>query len=237
MIKFLKLNKLNFLLILIFIFYILNKIDFYQNVRGIIKNSEKDRITNIYGYCGGESIGYLKYLKTKYNFDSNPQIVNYDRTAPNLWSIFNTNNSQTSKVFKILLNYPGKEINVNPTKINDNLFEIYDIDFLGPLSNNFKIKLDNNKSINNLNLKFFTQDDTGNLKEIKNIKATKNLSENFFFINYNLEKININEKKLFLKIISDKLITDTNISFKLINKYQVDKLEILDKYENCYLVK
>ena len=86
----LELKKQN-LFILLFIIIVLiftNKISFYNNLINLIKFNEEQRITNFYGYCRGESIGYLKYLKKKYKFDNNPEIINFKHTHPTNWSIF-----------------------------------------------------------------------------------------------------------------------------------------------------
>ena len=237
MIKFLKLNKLNLLLILIAIFYFLNKTNFKQNLHSIIKINQNERINNLYGYCGGESIGYLRYLKSKYNFNFNPQIINFDRTAPNLWAIYNTNKSLTNLDYTIILNYPGEEIDVNLFKIKDNFFEIYDMDFLGPISaDEFKISI-KEKEINKIKLEFFTKYSSNDLYKIKNLDIKKSSGENFFKVNFDFKELKISEKKLFLKISSKKLKNNTDVTLKLTNKYQIDKLEILDQFKNCYLTK
>ena len=40
----------------------------------------KKKIENIYGYCAGESIGYLRYVNNKIKFSSNPLVVNFKHT-------------------------------------------------------------------------------------------------------------------------------------------------------------
>ena len=79
MINHFKLKKFNFLLILICLFFLMNKTDFIKDFYKVIKFNEPSRIVDRYGFCGGESIGYLRYLKEKFNFKSNPKIINFIR--------------------------------------------------------------------------------------------------------------------------------------------------------------
>ena len=51
------------LIIFIFIILLLDKTDFIKNFIKVITVPYSDRLIKIYGYCGGESIGYLMYLK------------------------------------------------------------------------------------------------------------------------------------------------------------------------------
>ena len=71
MINYLKLKKFNFLLILICLFVLMNRTDFIKDFSRVLKFDEPSRIVDRYGFCGGESIGYLKYLNEKFNFKSN----------------------------------------------------------------------------------------------------------------------------------------------------------------------
>ena len=63
-------NKKIFLNLLIFFFFIvlLFKTNFIKNIISVYNLNENDRLIRTYGYCGGESIGYLKYLKKEFNF-------------------------------------------------------------------------------------------------------------------------------------------------------------------------
>ena len=110
MINHFKLKKFNFLLILICLFFLMNKTDFIKDFYKVIKFNEPSRIVDRYGFCGGESVGYLKYLKKKFNFKSNPKIINFIHTPPTNWSIYDSKKDNFKSDFEILINYPGKEI-------------------------------------------------------------------------------------------------------------------------------
>ena len=90
----------------------MNKTDFIKDFSRVLKFNEPSRIVDRYGFCGGESIGYLKYLNEKFNFKSNPKIINFIHTPPTNWSIYDTNRINFKSDFEILINYPGKEINI-----------------------------------------------------------------------------------------------------------------------------
>ena len=51
------------------------KTNFFRNLAEVALYKFDDRIINKYGYCSGESIGYLLYLKKKYQIKDNPKIV------------------------------------------------------------------------------------------------------------------------------------------------------------------
>ena len=51
-------------------------------------------------------------------------------------------------------------------------------------------------------------------------------------------KLNFGKKNIFLRITSEKgVYTDDDIKLIFKNKYQLDKLKILDNFQNCYLIK
>ena len=90
MIEYIK-NKKIIILLLITIFFGI-KTNFFKNISELVQYDYNERLINNYGFCSNESIGYLKYLKKKYNITDNPQIINYAQ-APNVtWSIINTQN-------------------------------------------------------------------------------------------------------------------------------------------------
>jgi len=100
-----KKSQITVLLILIIVVGI--KTNFFRNLAEVSLNKYDDRIKIRYGYCGDESIGYLLYLKKKYQIKDNPKIVNYRQNPQVNWAIINTKIiNKNSKKF-ILLNYPG----------------------------------------------------------------------------------------------------------------------------------
>ena len=238
MINYLKLKKFNFLLILICLFVLMNRTDFIKDFSRVLKFDEPSRIVDRYGFCGGESIGYLKYLNEKFNFKSNPKIINFIHTPPTNWSIYDTNRINLKSNYEILINYPGKEIDIK-LPLNDKQFFLLK-------KNNYSLKNSSkeiikfyleDKTIENLDIEFFSSENFKIKKKISslNIKISDN---NSFIIENSGNKLDFGKKNIFIKITSEKGIYK-NDDLKLIfqNKYQLNRLEVLDNYQNCYLIK
>ena len=133
--KFLKKRFIFFLLILFALLYKINPI---KNFSEIISYKLPERLENMYGYCGGESIGYLRYIKKEFDLKANPEIINFVHTPPNLWSIYEAkfNNYKSDK--KIVLNYPGKKIQIDLVSLGNNIFEFKDPYYFSTISKNIK---------------------------------------------------------------------------------------------------
>ena len=101
------------ILLLILILYCGINTNFFRNLAEIVLFKFDTRIKNTYGFCSEEIIGYLLYLKEKYEIKDNPKVVNYIHTPNVTWAIINTKKiDKNSKKF-ILLNYPGSEFKIN----------------------------------------------------------------------------------------------------------------------------
>ena len=239
MIEYFKVKRINILLVIICLFFLLDKTNFIKDFYRVVKFDEHSRIVDKYGYCGGESIGYLKYLKQKYNFKSNPKIINYIHSPSSLWSIYDTNLSNLDSKFEILINHPGREIDIQLPIIDKNLFELKkNIYSLGRVSKE-KIELSlTDKSINELKIEFFNADDLRDFNIFQTLNIVKSPSSDKFTLN-NIDNIlGIGKKNIFLKIITNKgIYSNENLKLIFQNKYQLDKLEIIDNYKNCYLIK
>ena len=218
--------------------------NFFKNFAEVILHKFDDRIVNRYGFCSGESIGYLLYLKKKYEIKNNPKIINYGHTPNVNWAIINTKNINKSSKRLILLNYPGSELKINLKKTNNSLFELSDAYFF------FKEKFSKIESIEILNnsnnfkkinwkLDLLTIDKYGNKKIVKgfNIKNifTESLKIKLDILNKNL---NLSEKKLLFKIKNKNSTQIENLQIYLIlkNKYILEDFQIIDKVNNCYYV-
>ena len=70
-------KKSQVLLILISIIVLSISTNFFRNLYEVIEHKFDDRITKKYDYCTGESVGYLLYIKKKYQINDNPDIINY----------------------------------------------------------------------------------------------------------------------------------------------------------------
>ena len=149
-------RKFPLLVIFLCFLYFFEKTDFVKSLVGTYKVTEDKRIERLYGFCGGESIGYLKHVKKKLKIESNPKIINYNHTPQNLWAIYNSNTSnQPNKNLFILLNYPGKKINLELEKTYGNLFEIKDIYFYSTIANKIETLFVSNPSFNSLEIEFY----------------------------------------------------------------------------------
>ena len=218
--------------------------NFFKNFAEVILHKFDDRIVNRYGFCSGESIGYLLYLKKKYEIKNNPKIINYVHTPNVNWAIINTKNINKSSKKLILLNYPGSELKINLKKINNSLFELSSAYFF---SKDKFSKIESIEILNNSNnfkkinwkLDLLTIDKYRNKKIVKefNIKSilTKSLIIKLDILNKN---INLNEKKLLFKIKNKNSTQIENLQIYLIlkNKYILEDFQIIDKINNCYYV-
>ena len=235
-----KKSQIVVLLILIIAFSI--KTNFFKNFSQISLYNFDDRIINRYGYCSDESIGYLLYLKKKYQIKDNPKIVNYIHTPQVNWAIINTKIINQNSEKLILLNYPGPEIRINLEKINQDLFEFKDVEF-------FSSKFDNIESIEIVNyskifekinwrLDIFKIDKSRNKKNVKTFNIEGFLQDglkvelDLFFKN-----LNLGEEKLYFKIENISKFENIQLQIVLKNKYILDNFKIIDKFDNCYYVK
>ena len=237
-------NKSQKILLLILILFCGINTNFFQNFAEVILHKFDDRIVNRYGFCSGESIGYLLYLKKKYEIKNNPKIINYVHTPSVNWAIINTKNINKSSKKLILLNYPGSELKINLKKINNSLFELSDAYFF---SKDKFSKIESIEILNNSNnfkkinwkLDLLTIDKYGNKKIVKefNIKNifTESLKIKLDILNKNL---NLSEKKLLFKIKNKNSTQIENLQIYLIlkNKYILEDFQIIDKINNCYYV-
>jgi len=228
--------KKNFpLLIIIFSFlYLFEKTDFIKNLINTHNINEEKRIENLYGFCGGESVGYLRHVNNKLNFQSNPKIINYEHTPQNLWAIYNSKYTNSKSNIFILLNYPGSEINLDLDKISENFFEIKDTYFYSTLSNQIKYLYIDNQNLNKLKIDFYELDKNNKFKKIKTLKLIRNKNEKYFLVNQELSQFNLNEKNLFIRLNEDNF---SEIKMIFQNRFLIDQFKILNQHKNCYVIK
>ena len=219
------------------------KTNFFRNLAEVSLHKFDSRIINKYGYCSGESIGYLLYLKKKYQIKDNPKIVNYIHTPRVNWAMVNTNIINKNSKKLILLNYPGSEIRIDLEKINSNLFEFKDAEFF---SNKFdKIEsieiVNNSKNFKKIDWKIdiVTIDKFRNKKNIKAFNIENFLDESVKIkLDIFFENLNLGEKKFYFKIKSRNISKFKNLQLKIIlkNKYILENFQIIDSVDNCYYV-
>ena len=217
------------------------KTNFFRNLVEVALHKIDDRIINKYGYCSGESIGYLLYLKKKYQIKDNPKIVNYGHVADANWAIVNTKIIDKNSKKLILLNYPGSEIRIDLEKINSNLFEFKDAEFF---SNKFdKIEsieiVNNSKNFEKINWKLdiVKIDKSRNKKNVKTFNVEGFLNKSLKFkLDLFFENLNLGEEKLYFKIKNISKYENIQLQIVLKNKYILDNFKIIDKFDNCYYV-
>ena len=214
--------------------YLFEKTNFIRNLSNTFNISEEKRMERVDGFCGGESIGYLKYISKKLQLKSNPEIVNYNHTPQNLWAIYNTNFNDSENDTFVLLNYPGDEINLQLEKSYNGLFEIKDIYFYSTISNKIKFLNINDPDLNLLKIEFYELDKNGLLSKVKSLILKKSKDKKKFQLNLNLDEFNKDEHRLFIKLINNNN-SKVNITFQ--NKFLINEYKILNKFMNCYVLK
>ena len=228
--------KFKFILLFSILFAFLYKINPAKNFSNVISYKLPERLENIYGYCEGESIGYLKYIKKEFNLDANPEIINFDHTPPNLWSIYEAkfNNYKSNK--KIVLNYHRKKIQIDLVSLGNNIFEFKDPYFFSTISKNINKIYSKKTNLKIDYLEFYKNDYSNNSNLIKKKKlGYKDLDKHNLQIN--LEEFEIGEKRLFIKIISNEVYDkNSEIKLELENKLDINNYEIIHNHKNCFFL-
>ena len=225
-------NK-NILLVILIIFFSV-KVDFFKNFYNIFSKNYDERMSTVYDFCFEEGIGYLRYIKKKFNINDNPTIINFEHVPNNNWAIINTNaiNKKSDKI--IFLNYPGYEKKIELHKVKNNLYEFKDVEFYkDKYSKIKKIEIiSENPPKENFTIEIFTVDKSLNKKHIKKINFLKSTN---FPINLLFDKINLSDKKLFFKL--ENIDDNFELNLLLANKYFLNQYKIIDKFKKCYFVK
>ena len=234
----LKRNSHTLILLILIIIFSINT-NLHRNLYEIISHKFDNRITKTYGYCNGESIGYLLNIKKKYKINDNPEIINYIHTPGVNWVIINTKkiNRKSNKI--ILLNYPGSNSVVKLKKISNNLFELMNAYFLKDKFSkieNLEI-LNNQTSSKKLNwtVNVYTIDKFKNKENIETLEVKKNSDAKLKFnLDMNLE----DEQKLYFEIDNKDNINLDNLQLKVVlkNRHILKDFQIINKYDNCYYV-
>lgn len=211
----------------------------FRKAYNIANFTYENRISKASGFCSKDSVGYLIYLKKKFNFNFNPAVYNYEDSVPSSnWAIYD-NNLKDDLNHKILLNYPAKiQLEFYPYKNNfytkrtlkygEGISEIY-----------FDLKVPS-MSIDS-NLVIYTKSFGTNKKEIIYNKPFNELVKNHQRIKFphNMFKINSSiYKTIFLDIANLQKNKINSIKIIVKNQFDLNELEILDSYnEQCYYVK
>ena len=193
--------------------------------------------TSAGGYCADDSVGYLRYLKKKYNFNFNPLVVNYEDHVPDSnWAIYDTRLEDNDN-HKVLLNYRDKLfLKFEPS--GKNFYSTKTVKFSSGIS---EIYFDLNvQSIDfNSNLIIYRKDFGSEEKKIIFSKFFNNIikDKESIKINYKTKKINNIYKPTFLEFnnfYNDKI---NSITFILKHEFDLNNFQILDNYNNCFYVR
>lgn len=114
-------KKISIFLILIFSILFLENLQIFKKTFVLFTKDTERRLVDHHGYCGGESVGFIRHLYRKYDFKLTPKIINFTKNIPdNYWSTFNFDKNARKQIFNynyiILLNYKSKTL-INTDKI------------------------------------------------------------------------------------------------------------------------
>ena len=215
---------------------------FFNNFKNIYNNNFEARINKVYGFCGNESIGYLKYLNKKYKLNNNPQIINYKHTPNVSWAIIDPKKIKLPSNDMILLNYPGKNISLNHTREANNKFYINNLHFYSDKINKIDriiLSFKSNFNNNDMTLDLYSGVGFEEKTLLKTLNHIYKISKNEYQIdvNLNVNKISLRDSRISFKINNLKNREIQKIVIKAKNKFDVSNYEIIDNYEKCFLIR
>ena len=153
-----------------------------------------------------------------------------------MWSIYEAkfNNYKSNK--KIVLNYPGKKFKLDLVSLGNNIFEFKDPYYFSTISNNINKIYSKKTDLKIDYLEFYKNNYLNNSNLLKKIKFSYgNLKEHNLKIN--LEEFEIEENRLFIKIISNKFYgKSSGLKMELENRLNINDYEIIHNYKNCYFL-
>ena len=194
-----KLSKVLFLVIFFLIISLAFNHNLFRKFDNILKYDFEARIIKTYGFCGRESIGFLRMIKKKYKLNTNPSVINFEVNPSSLWAIYNTNIEKSNGSNIIFLNY-HKYLKTVFKKYND-VFEMrtyyQNTDAISKIifyPNNNSISLNNNVTI-------YKIIENGKKKIIYKKKIIGNFDEkNIININFRTKELNSRRFPIFIEI-------------------------------------
>ena len=123
-------KKLDTILIISLIILFL-KINFFKDISQVLTVKYNERISNVYGFCEREGIGYVNFIKEKFKFNKKIDLINsLKRNSNNSgnWAIYNTNYHESERSdYLIVINYKkiSDKVNLNNFKIIHNHKDCY----------------------------------------------------------------------------------------------------------------
>ena len=235
-------NYNRILLILILLLFLTQYTNFFKNLRNIYSNNYVTRISNIYGFCTGNSLGFLLYIKDKYRLENYPEVVNYRIFPISKWVLDLDGKSKSKKnsSYLILLNYQDN-LKINLKSISKNFYIIPNQENNSGIKS-IKIKLEGNENTKpyDINIQLIQS----NFK-YKKIIYNNDFNKIYFKNNVADIDLNFNTNSLQDRVLRTYILIDiksssleiANISMFFFNKYKINKEKIIDKINNCYFLK
>ena len=225
-------------LVLVLLFYT----NFFNNFFNTYSNNFENRIVNTYGFCKNESIGYLRYLKKYFKLHKNPKIINYIHTPSVQWAIFDPKHLNKNSNNLILLNYPGKIVELDYERESNNILNINNLSFYeNKIKNINSIVISFDKTINSdeIEIDLFSEINYGKRNFIKKFSdKQKNVKNEIKFkINLDINKIYPKNNNISFKIenLNNYLISEIKILAE--NKFVLENFNIVNNHQNCFLIK
>ena len=120
-----------YLIATILLILIVYKTNFLRSLHDLFMISYDDRISNTYGFCEKEGIGYVNFIKKNFNIDGKIKLRNSLKQNNNNsgeWSVYNSNFSEKLEFdYLIIINFEklNKKFNLNNYKILHNFKDCY----------------------------------------------------------------------------------------------------------------
>ena len=120
-----------YLIATILLILIVYKINFLRSLHDISIISYDDRISNTYGFCDKQGIGYVNFIKKNFDIDGKLKIKNSLKSNSNYsgeWSVYNSNFSEKiESKYLIVINYEKikEKFNLNNYKILHNFEDCF----------------------------------------------------------------------------------------------------------------
>ena len=112
-------KKIN-ILIIISCLILLFKINFLNNISQILTVEYKKRISNVYGFCEKEGIGYVNFIKEKFKLNKKIDLINSlkrNNYNSGRWAIYDTNFFEDDKSdYLIVINHKKISNNIDLTQ-------------------------------------------------------------------------------------------------------------------------
>jgi hypothetical protein len=235
-------NYNRFLLIIILLLFLTQYTNFFKNLRNIYLNNYDTRIANMYGFCQGNSLGFLLYIKKKYKLENYPEIVNYKIVPLSKWILDLDGKSKSNKNSQalILLNYQDP-LKANLKLVSKNFYMVPNQENnIGIKSIKIKLEGKNDSKPYDVNIKL-VQSNFKNNKIIYNNDFNKIYFKNNevdIDLDFNTNSLQDRVLRTYVQInfqSSSLKVNDMDVIF--FNKYKINEEKIIEKINNCYFLK